>query len=268
MCFNVLTLGKGKRVIRELLSDAYKKKTQKSPLLPKIDTREQAIAAFRLLQASLLALRVEKVGAHHGHDHEQTDPPKKKKEKGDKDKKKKKKKSPTTEKPKPPQNLSIQRDQSSFADEDYFAWFYETTQLQTILGGIGIVIVVFGAILFPLWPPILRTAVWYLSIALLGLVMGIVVIAIIRLILFIITMFAVPPGIWLFPNLFEDVGFFESFVPLWGWQKQPKSKKKKGVTAGEEKNSAVTGRTPKPSVVSGDEQKSLHTTVEDASDDD
>ena len=267
----MLTLDKGKRVIRELLSDAYKKKAQKSPLLPKIDTREQAIAAFRLLQASVLALRVEKVGAHHGHDHEHTDSPKKKKEKEDKDKKKKKKTSPTTEKPKPPQNLAIQRDQSAFADEDYFAWFYDTTQLQTILGGIGIIIVVFGAILFPLWPPILRTAVWYLSIALLGLVVGIAVIAVVRLILFIITMFALPPGIWLFPNLFEDVGFFESFVPLWAWQKQSKSKKKKGVTADGEKKvtaSAAAGGIPKPPVVLGEVQKRLHTTVEDASDDD
>lgn len=214
-------------------------------------------------------MRVEKVGAHHGHDHEHTDTPKKKKEKGDKDKKKKKKKSPTAEKQKHPQNLSIQSDQSAFADDDYFAWFYQTTQLQTILGGIGIVIVVFGAILFPLWPPILRTAVWYLSIALIGFIAGIAVIAVIRLILFIITMFAVPPGIWLFPNLFEDVGFFESFVPLWAWQKQSKSKKKKGLTTGGEKNAVAptAGGIPKPPVVSGEGQKSLHTTVEDASDD-
>ena len=42
--------------------------------------------------------------------------------------------------------------------------------------------------------------------------------AIFRLILFCITIFAVPPGLWLFPNLFEDVGFVDSFKPLWGWQ--------------------------------------------------
>ena len=207
-------------------------------------------------------MRVEKVSAHHGHDHEHTDTPKKKKDKDGKQKKKKK--TATQEKQKPPPNLEIQRDQSSFADEDYFAWFYETTQLQTILGGIGIVIVVFGAILFPLWPPILRTAVWYLSIALLGFIAGIAVIAVVRLILFIITMFALPPGIWLFPNLFEDVGFFESFVPLWGWQKQPKSKKKKGLTAANEEKRAPG--IPKPPIVLGEEPKSLHTTVEDASD--
>jgi translocation protein SEC62 len=118
---------------------------------------------------------------------------------------------------------------------------------------------VFGAILFPLWPPILRTAVWYLSIAVLGLIAAIAVIAVVRLILFIITMFAVPPGIWLFPNLFEDVGFFESFVPLWAWQKKPKAKKK-GV-----KGRTKSAGTPKPAPIVSAEKR-LHATVEDASD--
>ena len=79
-------------------------------------SRDEAITAFRLLQASLLALRVEKVGAHHGHDHEHTEPTKPKKEK------KKKKKKPG-DKPKPPQNLAIQRDQSVTSEDEYYAWF-------------------------------------------------------------------------------------------------------------------------------------------------
>ena len=252
-----LTLELGKRAIRLLLSDAYKKKAQKAKSnLPQVTNHDEAIAAFRKLQASLLALRVEKVSAHHGHDHEHTE----KKKAKEKDGKKKKKKS-STNKPKLPQNLQIQRDQTSFSETDYFAWFYETTQLQTILGGIGIVVVLFAAILFPLWPPIMRTAVWYLSIALLGVIAGIFAIAVVRLILFIITMFAVPPGIWLFPNLFEDVGFFDSFVPLWAWQKEPKKKKKGG-----KEDSKASGSSGSPNVKRGGE-KSLKTTVEDASDD-
>jgi len=260
----------GKRVIRLLLSDTYKKKAAKSTLLPKIDNNEQAIAAFKLLLASLLVLRVEKVDAHHGHNHgpgEKCSKPAKtgKSDTAEQKKKKKKKKaadsSSTAKKPKPPQNLSIQREQNIFSEEDYFAWFYETTGWQTILGGIGIVIIVFAAILFPLWPPIMRTGVWYLSIACLGFIAGIAVLSVVRLILFIVTMFAVPPGIWLFPNLFEDVGFFESFVPLWAWQKQPKKKKKQGAHKVEETVVAKHGN-------GGDgEKKNLHTTVEDGSDD-
>lgn len=255
-------------MLRLLLSHEYKKKSQKNgSILPKVNTREEAIAAFRLLLSSLLTLRVEKVSAHHGHDHDHghADP---KKSQKDRDKKKKKKKKKTeTEKPRPPRNLAIQRDQSIISEDDYYAWFYEPMQWQTILGGIGIIILVFGAILFPLWPPILRTSVWYLSIALLGLIAGIIVTAIIRLILFMITMFAVPPGIWLFPNLFEDVGFFESFVPLWGWQKVPKSKRKKKDGKGEEGQQQASGITNGPGTRK-EVEKSFHTTVEDASDED
>lgn len=72
--------------------------------------------------------------------------------------------------------------------------------------------------LFPLWPLFLRQGVWYLSMGMLGLIGLFFAMAIVRLILFIITIFAAPPGLWLYPNLFEDVGFFDSFRPVWAWQ--------------------------------------------------
>ena len=73
-------------------------------------------------------------------------------------------------------------------------------------------------VMFPLWPVTLRIGVWYLSMAFLGLIGLFFAMAIFRLILFCVTVFAVPPGLWLYPNLFEDVGFFDSFRPVWGWQ--------------------------------------------------
>ncbi|CAG8830947.1 1070_t:CDS:1, partial [Racocetra persica] len=64
--------------------------------------------------------------------------------------------------------------------------------------------IVFAAVLFPLWPPILRDMVWYISVAILCLFGVFMIIAVVRLVLFIITMIVVPPGIWIFPNLFAD----------------------------------------------------------------
>ena len=72
--------------------------------------------------------------------------------------------------------------------------------------------------MFPLWPFKLRIGVWYLSMGMVGLIGLFFLMAIFRLILFVATMFTVPPGLWLYPNLFEDVGFFDSFRPVWGWQ--------------------------------------------------
>eukprot|EP00834_Sanchytrium_tribonematis_P003419 NODE_130_length_16779_cov_1.687410.p17 type:complete len:117 gc:universal NODE_130_length_16779_cov_1.687410:819-1169(+) len=40
---------------------------------------------------------------------------------------------------------------------------------------------------------------------------------VIRIIVFAITIFTHSPGLWLFPNLFADVGFFDSFRPWYSW---------------------------------------------------
>lgn len=85
------------------------------------------------------------------------------------------------------------------------------------LYAIGALLVVVAVVLFPLWPLVLRQGVWYLSMGMLGLIGLFFGMAIVRLILFILTMFATPPGLWLYPNLFEDVGFFDSFRPVWAW---------------------------------------------------
>lgn len=114
-----------------------------------------------------------------------------------------------------------------FDGESYYAWLYDGNQLMVIAGAALMVLVVLAGVMFPLWPMSLRIGVWYLSMAALGFVGLFFVIAIIRLILYIITWIAVSPGIWLFPNLFEDVGFVDSFIPLWSWDIPPAKKVKK-----------------------------------------
>lgn len=85
--------------------------------------------------------------------------------------------------------------------------------------GVGVILVLLLIVMFPLWPPMLRLGVWYLSMGMLGLIGLFIVMSIFRLILFVITTVVASPGIWLYPNLFEDVGFFDSFRPLWAWHK-------------------------------------------------
>ncbi|KAJ1918839.1 Translocation protein S62 [Mycoemilia scoparia] len=114
-----------------------------------------------------------------------------------------------------------------FKRDHYYAWVYEGSQILVILGGIGLVGIVLAGVMFPLWPASLRNGTWYLSIAALGLLGLLFVIAIIRLILYVISLVALPRGFWLFPNLFEDVGFIESFIPLYGWE-EPKEPSNSG----------------------------------------
>lgn len=97
-------------------------------------------------------------------------------------------------------------------------WFYEGSQLKQKLIAAGALALVFTVVMFPLWPLKLRVGVWYLSMGALGLLGLFFAMAIFRLILYGITVVILPRGFWLYPNLFEDVGFFDSFRPVWGWQ--------------------------------------------------
>jgi len=56
------------------------------------------------------------------------------------------------------------------------------------------------------------------------------------------------------PNLFEDVGFFDSFKPVWGWQENKKQKSKKSKKAAK----AAAANSP------ATEKKSSATTAADA----
>jgi len=69
------------------------------------------------------------------------------------------------------------------------------------------VLVMLAGVMFPLWPVKLRIGVWYLSILALGLLGALIVLAIVRLIFWCITVVVSKKAIWMFPNLFEDVGF-------------------------------------------------------------
>jgi translocation protein SEC62 len=185
-----------KRAIRALQSPAYTKARTKNPLLPEVKDRPTAENAFKLLPLSLLALRVSKIdpgAGHEGHGHA-----KPKRVKG-------------------LWNVRVEQHQEA-NDDDHYVWLYEGSQWKQKLYALGALIVVIAVVMFPLWPLIMRQGVWYLSMGMLGLIGLFFAMAIFRLILFVITMFAVPPGLWLYPNLFEDVGFFDSFRPLWAWQ--------------------------------------------------
>lgn len=100
----------------------------------------------------------------------------------------------------------------------HYVWLYEGPQWKAKALAAAVVVGIFAIVLFPLWPMVMRQGVWYLSVGVMILLGLFFAMAIFRLILFCATVFVVPPGLWLFPNLFEDVSVVDSFKPLWGWQ--------------------------------------------------
>ncbi|SLM34858.1 Translocation protein Sec62, ascomycota [Lasallia pustulata] len=137
--------------------------------------------------------------------------------------------------------------QQDVKPELHYVWLYEGSQLRQKLYACAALLVIMAVVMFPLWPIRLRIGVWYLSMGMMGLIALFFAMAIFRLLLFCVTVFAVPPGLWLYPNLFEDVGFFDSFRPVWGWQEEKNKKRKsskKHAAADDAKPQTADGNTP------------------------
>lgn len=68
---------------------------------------------------------------------------------------------------------------------------------------------------YQVWPDFLKRQTYLLLQLFLIFTAFIFLLAAFRLLFFIITYFTSYPGIWIFPHLFADIGFIESFKPLW-----------------------------------------------------
>lgn len=167
----LIFLTAGKSAVKALLSPSYAKLKN----VPKVTSEVEALATLSAANAFAFYLRVQRGG-------------------------------PTGSSSSSPKALQIIQEQL-FRPEEYYAWFYEGSQWTTYAGGILMVAVMLAGVMFPLWPPIMRLGVWYLSMGMLGLIGLFFAIAIVRLIFYIITVIVVSPGIWIFPQLFADVGF-------------------------------------------------------------
>uniref|UniRef100_L7M529 Translocation protein SEC62 n=1 Tax=Rhipicephalus pulchellus TaxID=72859 RepID=L7M529_RHIPC len=137
--------------------------------------------------------------------------------------------------------LDMHLDQYFVDANEPFVWIYDPVPLRTWIFGTLLVVGAVAVCLFPLWPRTVRDYVYYLSIAtafLLGIVISL---AFFRQVLFVI-IWACTLGrhhFWLLPNLTEDVGFVESFWPIYQYEyrgpgsskdskaKDSKAKKKK-----------------------------------------
>ncbi|OAA47745.1 protein translocation protein, Sec62 family protein [Metarhizium rileyi] len=202
-----------KRALRALQTPAYEKARKKNPLLPEVSDRASLENAFKLLPLSMLALRVSKIEPEDG---------------------------PNGKKPKRTKgqwNVRIEQQQDA-GDDMYYVWLWEGSQVKRQLYAALALVLIFVIVLYPLWPLKLRQGVYYLSWGLLGLLGLFFVMAIFRVILFCVTYFAVPPGLWLYPNLWEDVSFMDSFRPVWAWHESAADKKKKKKAKSSSRSSA------------------------------
>ncbi|XP_065303897.1 translocation protein SEC62 [Dermacentor albipictus] len=126
--------------------------------------------------------------------------------------------------------LDMHLDQYFVDANEPYVWIYDPVPLRTWIIGTLLVVGAVAVCLFPLWPRTVRDYVYYLSIATAFLLGIIISLAFFRQVLFVI-IWACTLGrhhFWLLPNLTEDVGFVESFWPIYQYEyKGPSSKDSK-----------------------------------------
>lgn len=126
--------------------------------------------------------------------------------------------------------LEPHEDQVFLDGNEVYVWIYDPVHFKTFAMGLILVIAVIAATLFPLWPAEMRVGVYYLSVGAGCFVASILLLAVARCILFLI-IWLLTGGrhhFWFLPNLTADVGFIDSFRPLYTHEyKGPKAEQKK-----------------------------------------
>jgi len=137
----------------------------------------------------------------------------------------KEKKSKKEGKEKKKVKLDMHMEQVVIDANEPYVWIYEPLSIKSCVFGFLLVFGVVAVCLFPLWPSAIRNWVYYLSVAVASFLVFIISLALVKLIIFVF-IWCITFGnhyFWIFPNLTEDVGFFESFWPLYEHKKSGSS---------------------------------------------
>jgi translocation protein SEC62 len=182
---------KASDVVELLLNKEYQQSTNKN--LPLIEDERQARDALKLLQIQGLIKKVEIIGTR-------TIPL-----------------TPTQQASgTKPSKISVVHPEFdiSWNNQASYIWIYEGTLFMTYFYSFGVLFILLIIMLHPLWPYNLRLGIWYLGMFAFGLIGLLFFLSIIRLFTYVSMLFF-GKRLWIFPNLFEDVGFLDSFRPFY-----------------------------------------------------
>lgn len=143
-----------------------------------------------------------------------------------------------TEKKKRKIRLEMHPQQIFVDGHEAYVWIYDPIPMIYWIFGALVVIGAIVICLFPLWPPQLRTGVYYMSMTAAGFLVFLLGLVVVRFILFC-TIWIFTGGkhhFWLLPNLTEDVGFIDSFKPFYKHDYVDGSEAKGGKKGNQEKD--------------------------------
>jgi hypothetical protein len=95
------------------------------------------------------------------------------------------------------------------ADKKYASFRFDTTESKKSMT-VFVVLALLMLVMFPIWPYELKYAIWLITLIITLIIFAIILV---RLVVFLVcSIFNY--HIWIFPNLFETSGFFDSFLPV------------------------------------------------------
>jgi len=115
-----------------------------------------------------------------------------------------------------PKNDSSNQTQE-YNDDFFYIWTNKGSQLKTLLLKFTLLLTVLLGIILKIWPKNSRKSAYSILNVLMWVMVGFFIMVIFRFILYLISRVACKRSIWLFPNLFADVGIAESFQPVLGY---------------------------------------------------
>lgn len=231
----------GSKAIDTLLESKYGKKCKKEN--PRFQSRQDCLNFMKIMIDNQMFYRAEKVLK------EEKPKDESKKKSSEKDRKKEETlaaaaaagdngKKTEEKKKRRKYILNCHEQQKMIDGADIYVWRFDPVQPKNTLLGLLIMLGVIMATLFPLWPTSLRIAVYYLSIVCACFVGAVLLTGLLRSIFFAIV-WLVTMGkyhVWFLPNLLADVGFFDSFKPVYTieYHEPASGKEKKSSEACEE----------------------------------
>jgi translocation protein SEC62 len=108
---------------------------------------------------------------------------------------------------------------------DVYMWAEEKYDFFSLFIGLSGISLLFAIAMFKAWPIWLQKGVYFLRYPF-GVIIGaMLVLIIVRVVVFLVSQFTHPPGLWIYPNLLAECGVLESFVPMYAWNTAESDKK-------------------------------------------
>lgn len=114
-----------------------------------------------------------------------------------------------------PKKLYLSKDQNSQNDNAFYSFAINPKSKSSRLYTLLIIGAVIAVCLFQIWPLKLKLAVFYTSVILLYVLISLILVRLAVYVFFRVLGF----NAYIFPNLFEEVAFLESFKPFFSFEK-------------------------------------------------